>query len=71
MNYQELSDKIINYVGGQENISGLTHCATRLRFNLKDETKAQTQEIKDTTGVMGLGLLCGMHVFGGSLCIVV
>lgn len=53
MNYQELADKIIDYVGGQENIGGLTHCATRLRFNLKDETKAQTQKIKDTTGVMG------------------
>ncbi|MFD2305982.1 beta-glucoside-specific PTS transporter subunit IIABC [Enterococcus termitis] len=54
MNYQELADKIIEQIGGEENISGLTHCATRLRFNLKDEQKAQTDEIKDTAGVMGV-----------------
>ena len=33
-------------VGGKENVSGLTHCATRLRFNLHDESKAQTETLK-------------------------
>ena len=46
MNYQELGDKILTLVGGRENVSGLTHCATRLRFNLKDEGKAQTDTLK-------------------------
>ena len=53
MNYQELGDKILTLVGGKENVSGLTHCATRLRFNLKDEGKAQTDALKKTPGVLG------------------
>ena len=54
MNYQELGDKILTLVGGKENVSGLTHCATRLRFNLKDEGKAQTDALKKTPGVLGV-----------------
>ena len=54
MNYQELAKEILEKVGGSENISGLTHCATRLRFNLKDENKAQTDALKKVSGVMGV-----------------
>lgn len=54
MNYQELAKEILAKVGGRENISGLTHCATRLRFNLKDESKAQTDALKKVNGVMGV-----------------
>lgn len=54
MNYQELAKEILIKVGGSENISGLTHCATRLRFNLKDESKAQTDALKKLKGVMGV-----------------
>ncbi|MBO0472033.1 PTS glucose transporter subunit IIA [Enterococcus sp. DIV0242_7C1] len=54
MNYQELADKIIDNVGGEKNISGLTHCATRLRFNLKEEKKAETETLKNIAGVMGV-----------------
>jgi PTS system beta-glucosides-specific IIC component len=53
MNYQELAASIIENVGGEKNINGLNHCATRLRFNLKDDQKAQTEAIKNTPGVMG------------------
>ncbi|WP_300257726.1 beta-glucoside-specific PTS transporter subunit IIABC [Clostridium sp.] len=53
MNYKELAKTIINLVGGKENISSLTHCATRLRFTLKDENKADTATIKATKGVIG------------------
>lgn len=53
MNYQELAASIIKNVGGEKNINGLNHCATRLRFNLKDDQKAQTDAIKNTPGVMG------------------
>ena len=35
MNYKDLAATIIENVGGEENIQGLTHCATRLRFNLQ------------------------------------
>ncbi|WP_430597254.1 beta-glucoside-specific PTS transporter subunit IIABC [Enterococcus sp. AZ177] len=54
MNYQELAQTIIEKIGGEKNISGLTHCATRLRFNLKEEGKAQTDLLKQTDGVMGV-----------------
>ena len=54
MNYQELATKIIGFVGGEENVSGLAHCATRLRFNLKDDGKAQEEQLKNTPGVMGV-----------------
>ncbi len=54
MNYQELGTKILNLVGGKENVTGLTHCATRLRFILKDDTKAQTDVLKSTPGVLGV-----------------
>ncbi len=54
MNYQELAKEILDKVGGAGNISGLTHCATRLRFNLKDEGKAQTDALKKVKGVMGV-----------------
>lgn len=53
MNYKNLAETILKHVGGEENIASLTHCATRLRFNLKDENKADTNTLKATEGVMG------------------
>lgn len=44
MNYQQVAQEILNNVGGKENVSGLTHCYTRLRFTLYD-TKKQTRRI--------------------------
>lgn len=54
MNYENLAKSILKKVGGENNISNLTHCATRLRFNLKDKSKANTEELKNTQGVMGV-----------------
>lgn len=53
MDYKSLAKEIIHLVGGEENIASLVHCATRLRFNLKDESKADTEKLKKTKGVMG------------------
>lgn len=61
MNYQELGTKILSLVGGKENVTGLTHCATRLRFNLKDESKAQTDTLKKTPGVLGVAISGGQY----------
>ena len=58
---QELGDKILALVGGRENVTGLTHCATRLRFNLKDEGKAQTEALKKTPGVLGVVVSGGQY----------
>lgn len=54
MNYQELGNRILGLVGGPDNVTGLTHCATRLRFNLRDESLAKTDELKETPGVLGV-----------------
>jgi PTS system beta-glucosides-specific IIC component len=54
MDNKKLAKEILEKVGGESNISGLTHCATRLRFNLKDDTKAQTEALKKVDGVMGV-----------------
>lgn len=54
MNYKNLAEEIIRLVGGEDNITSLVHCATRLRFNLKDESKADTAKLKATKGVMGV-----------------
>lgn len=50
--YDGLARIIIQNVGGKENIISLTHCVTRLRFRLKDESKANTDILKDTDGVV-------------------
>lgn len=52
MELHELSEKIIELVGGEENISIFTHCATRLRFNLKDNNKAELEKLKKLDGVL-------------------
>ena len=54
MNYENLAKQVLKNVGGEDNVSNLTHCATRLRFNLKDVSKANTETIKKTKGVMGV-----------------
>lgn len=52
MAYEKLVEEILKNVGGKENINGLTHCVTRLRFNLKDEEKANTEELTEVPGVV-------------------
>lgn len=52
MTNQELAGKIVELVGGEGNILDLTHCATRLRFNLKDNDKAKIQELSKLEGVL-------------------
>lgn len=54
MDYKKLAKEILNNVGGEANVATLTHCATRLRFNLKDDKKANTEVLKNTNGVMGV-----------------
>ena len=54
MNYETLASKIVELVGGADNVSGLTHCATRLRFNLTDESLADTDVLKATPGILGV-----------------
>lgn len=54
MDIKEQAAFIVKHVGGKENVSSLTHCVTRLRFVLKDETKADTELIKERKDVLGV-----------------
>ena len=51
--YEKLCQRILAHVGGKENISFVTHCATRLRMNLKDQAKVDQEKIKKIKGVLG------------------
>ena len=52
MKYEQLAKDIIKNVGGKENVNSLTRCVTRLRFKLKDESKANTDVLKNMDGVV-------------------
>ncbi|GAF63341.1 PTS system transporter subunit IIABC [Bacillus sp. TS-2] len=54
MDYQKLAKEIIMHVGGSQNIEHVTHCMTRLRFVLDDDTKANTEKVKNISGVLGV-----------------
>ena len=54
MNYKELAQLIIENVGGKSNIKSLTHCATRLRFVLLNESLANKKVLEKTKGVVGV-----------------
>ena len=50
--YEALAKEIVKNVGGKDNVEGLVHCITRLRFTLKDEGAAKDQVLKDMEGVV-------------------
>lgn len=50
--YEQLAKEIVRNIGGRENVSGLTHCITRLRFKLRDEKKANDDVLKKMDGVV-------------------
>ena len=41
--YTEFCNEVIKNVGGKENISGVVHCMTRLRLNVKDKSKVNVE----------------------------
>lgn len=47
-----MSEDIIRLVGGEQNINDLVHCATRLRFSLKDNKKAERETLEKHPGVI-------------------
>lgn len=54
MDVKKLAQDLIPLVGGKENIKGVLHCMTRLRFQLADMSKAQLSAIEALDGVMGV-----------------
>ena len=61
MDYKKMSQQIISSVGGEKNISSVVHCATRLRFVLKDESKANDQDVQNISGVLSLVKKAGQY----------
>lgn len=52
MKYDDLAHDILRHVGGRENISSLIHCATRLRFKLNDDSKADAEALKKNPDII-------------------
>lgn len=50
---RDRAEEIIRAVGGPSNVLGLTHCATRLRFELRDASVVDQQAVEAVPGVMG------------------
>ncbi|MGM9946932.1 PTS transporter subunit EIIC [Floccifex sp.] len=53
-NWKQVAQQIVDGIGSKENIVSITHCATRLRFNLKDDSKANIDELKKINGVINV-----------------
>ncbi|MFN2744849.1 MULTISPECIES: beta-glucoside-specific PTS transporter subunit IIABC [unclassified Bacillus (in: firmicutes)] len=52
MDVQTLAKNILRLVGGEKNVASLVHCATRLRFTLKDRSRADQKALEETDGVV-------------------
>lgn len=54
MSMQETASRILQEVGGEENVDNLTHCVTRLRFTLKSTDNVDEGRVKAIPGVLGV-----------------
>lgn len=52
VDYKATAQGILDHVGGEDNVLSATHCATRLRLKLRDASKADTQAVERTPGVI-------------------
>lgn len=50
--YKKMAHAIMTNIGGEENVVSLTHCVTRLRFKLKDNSKVSEAQLRKTPGVL-------------------
>ncbi|MBF6626372.1 PTS transporter subunit EIIC [Aerococcaceae bacterium zg-BR9] len=53
MAYEKLITELLENIGGKENVTSVTHCATRLRLVLEDETKVNKDKIEAINQVLG------------------
>lgn len=59
--YDDFAATIIELVGGKENVNSVAHCITRVRFKLKDESKADTETLEKTEGVIKVMIANGQY----------
>lgn len=69
MSHKKTAKEIIDAIGGPKNIEDVTHCITRLRFVLKDESKAEDSVVENITGVQGVMKQGGQYqvIIGGNV----
>lgn len=51
-NYEKLAKEIVRYIGGSENVNALVHCATRLRFKVKNIQNVDKKKLEQLEGVI-------------------
>lgn len=61
MTTQTMAAEIVEAVGGQRNVASVTHCATRLRFNLVDDSVVDEDRVKQIEGVLGVSNRGGQY----------
>ena len=54
MDYNKVAKDILDNVGGKANVKQVTHCFTRLRFVLRDESKAKREVVEHLEGVISV-----------------
>ena len=54
MDYEKIAQQILQLVGNKQNIISVNHCFTRLRFQLKDNNKANREKLLQTEGVISV-----------------
>lgn len=59
--YKNIAKQVLEAVGGKANITSVTHCMTRLRFVLKDQSIPKKEEINKIKGVMGVNIAGGQY----------
>ena len=65
LDYPKVARELIEKVGGKENINSVRHCITRVRFTLKDESKANDEVVKNIEGVISV-----VHGGGEYMCVI-
>lgn len=66
MDYKKSAGLILEYMGGEKNITNFEHCSTRLRFNVVDKSKVNTDALKKVEGVMGLVINAQIQIIIGN-----
>ncbi|MFC1284146.1 sucrose-specific PTS transporter subunit IIBC [Bacillus paralicheniformis] len=69
MNHKEIALRLIQLLGGEDNVISAAHCATRLRLVIKDEAKIDQEKVEELEGVKGAFSSSGQYqiIFGTGL----
>lgn len=66
MDYKKIASEVLKNIGGEENVSHFEHCSTRLRFTLKDSSKANVEVLNSIKGVLGVVMTAQCQIIIGN-----